>query len=205
MLWDGTYGFSSLSEKTCLQMPLRSQFFLLSYLKTLSVGLVRVRARDLPLSRELTRRWLERKLILSTATSTQIPNHDTNKKRCEINKQHNKQSYLRPGSDAELFVGRFSLKPTQTIYTLFRPAQLIQTPIIIPFPFHLFLLNSKGCKISYNNLRIRFGTWKVRLLIQSHSNVAPKSEFPVGLARKTKFQIEIGVPNRFRRRTFQYN
>ena len=42
MLWDGTYGFSSLSEKTRksnhLQMSLQRQHFLLSYLKTLSVG-----------------------------------------------------------------------------------------------------------------------------------------------------------------------
>ena len=42
VLWDGTYGFSSLSEKTRksnhLQMTLQKQHFLLSYLKTLSVG-----------------------------------------------------------------------------------------------------------------------------------------------------------------------
>ena len=41
-LWDGTYGFSSLSEKTRksnhLQMSLQRQHFHLSYLKTLSVG-----------------------------------------------------------------------------------------------------------------------------------------------------------------------
>ena len=44
------------------------------------------------LQTELTRRWLDRKRILSTATSTQIPNHDTTKKRCDIKKQHNKQA-----------------------------------------------------------------------------------------------------------------
>ena len=42
VLWDGTYGFSSLSEKTRksnhLQMSLQRQHFLLSYLKTLNVG-----------------------------------------------------------------------------------------------------------------------------------------------------------------------
>ena len=42
VLRDGTYGFSSLSEKTRksnhLQISLRRQHFLLSYLKTLSVG-----------------------------------------------------------------------------------------------------------------------------------------------------------------------
>ena len=41
-LWDGTSGLSSLSEKTResnhLQMLLQRQHFLLSYLKTLSVG-----------------------------------------------------------------------------------------------------------------------------------------------------------------------
>ena len=55
MLWDWTYDFSSLSEKTRksnrLQMSLQRQHFLLSYLKTLSVGPARVRTRDFPLSR----------------------------------------------------------------------------------------------------------------------------------------------------------
>ena len=55
MLWDGTYGFSSLSEKTrksnCLQISFQRQHSLLSYLKNLSVGPARVRTRDLPLSR----------------------------------------------------------------------------------------------------------------------------------------------------------
>ena len=55
VLWDGTYGFSSLSEKTrksnCLQMSLERQHFLLSYLKSLSVVPAGVRTRDLPLSR----------------------------------------------------------------------------------------------------------------------------------------------------------
>ena len=41
-LWDGAYGLSSLSNKTRkskhLQMSLQRQHFLLSYLKTLSVG-----------------------------------------------------------------------------------------------------------------------------------------------------------------------
>ena len=55
VLWDGTYGFSSLSEKTRksnhLHMSSQRQHFLLSYLKTLSVGPAGVRTRDLPLSR----------------------------------------------------------------------------------------------------------------------------------------------------------
>ena len=55
VLWDGTYGFSSLSEKTRksnhLQMSLQRQHFLLSYLKTLCVGPTGVRTQDLPLSR----------------------------------------------------------------------------------------------------------------------------------------------------------
>ena len=55
VLWDGTYGFSSLSEKTRksnhLQKSLQRQHFLLSYLKTLSVGPAGFRTRDLPLSR----------------------------------------------------------------------------------------------------------------------------------------------------------
>ena len=51
VLWDGTYGLSSLSEKTRksnrLQMSLQRQHFLLSYLKTLSVGPAGVRTHDL--------------------------------------------------------------------------------------------------------------------------------------------------------------
>ena len=53
--WDGTYGFLSLSEKTRkshdLQMSLQRQHFLLSCLKSLSVGQAGVWTRDLLLSR----------------------------------------------------------------------------------------------------------------------------------------------------------
>ena len=53
VLWDGSYGFSSLSETTRksnhLQMSLQRQHFLLSYLKTLNVGPAGVWTRDLPL------------------------------------------------------------------------------------------------------------------------------------------------------------
>ena len=49
---DGTYGLSSLSEKTRmsnhLQMSSQRQHILLSYFKTLSVGPVWARTRDLP-------------------------------------------------------------------------------------------------------------------------------------------------------------
>ena len=52
VMWDGTYGLSSSSEKTRksnrLQMSLQRQHFLLSYLKTLSVGPAGVRTHDLP-------------------------------------------------------------------------------------------------------------------------------------------------------------
>ena len=51
VLWDGTYGFSSFSEKTRksnhLQMSLQRQHFLHSYLKTLSVCPAGVWTRDL--------------------------------------------------------------------------------------------------------------------------------------------------------------
>ena len=51
MLWDGTCGFLSLSEKTRksnhLQMSLQRQHFLLIYLKILSVGPAGVWTRDL--------------------------------------------------------------------------------------------------------------------------------------------------------------
>ena len=54
-LWDRAYGLSSLSEKTRksnrLQMLLQRQHFLLSYLKTLSVGPAGVQTYGLPLSR----------------------------------------------------------------------------------------------------------------------------------------------------------
>ena len=55
VLWDGTYGFSSLSEKTRksnhLQMSLQRQHFLLSYLKASIVCPAGVWTRDLQLSR----------------------------------------------------------------------------------------------------------------------------------------------------------
>ena len=55
VLWDGTYGISSLPVKTRksdrLQMSLHRQHFLLSYLETLTVGLVGVWTHDLPLGR----------------------------------------------------------------------------------------------------------------------------------------------------------
>ena len=51
-LWDGAHGLSFLSEKTRksnhLQMSLQRQHFLLSYLKTLSVGPAGVWTCDLP-------------------------------------------------------------------------------------------------------------------------------------------------------------
>ena len=60
-LWDWAYGLSSLSEKTRksnhLQMLLQRQHFLLSYLKTLSVGLARVHTYGLPLSRPVLIPW----------------------------------------------------------------------------------------------------------------------------------------------------
>ena len=55
VLWDGTYGFSPLSEKTrkpnYLQMSSQKQHFLLSYLKTLRVGPAGIWTRDFPLGR----------------------------------------------------------------------------------------------------------------------------------------------------------
>ena len=54
-MWDGTYGFSSLSDKTRtsnhLQMSSQRQHFLLSYLKALSFGPAGVWTLDLPLGR----------------------------------------------------------------------------------------------------------------------------------------------------------
>ena len=56
VLEDRTYGFSSLSKKTRksnhLQISLQRQHFLLSYLKTLSVGPAGIWTHDLPLSRQ---------------------------------------------------------------------------------------------------------------------------------------------------------
>ena len=68
----------------------------------------------------------ERLLVVwSTVTSTQIPNHETTKKRCHENKQHNKKAkteeaegnckifansvFLNPGKDIYGHVGMFSL------------------------------------------------------------------------------------------------
>ena len=67
VLWDGSYGFPSLSEKTrkvnLLHMSLQRRNFLLSYLKTLSLDLARTSVNSRPpyqhtgaLPTELTRR-----------------------------------------------------------------------------------------------------------------------------------------------------
>ena len=72
MLRDGTHGFSSLSEKTRksnrLQTSLQRQHFLLSYLKTLSVGRARVRTRDLLLAQQTSTLPTEPTTHLTTAT-----------------------------------------------------------------------------------------------------------------------------------------
>ena len=63
-LWDGAYGLSSLPEKTRkskrLRMLLQRHHFLLSYLKTLSVGSVGVWTYGLPLSRPALIHWANR-------------------------------------------------------------------------------------------------------------------------------------------------
>ena len=68
------------------------------------------------------------------------------------------------------------------------------------------MLISVNCanKIHYNNLCIKFSTWKVRGLSQSHSRVAPNMKFLAGLGEKTTelSQIETGIPNWFRHQTF---
>ena len=88
------YGFSSLSRRlVCRCHALSSQLFEDSECWSGRGSSPRTPAQlTRALQTELTRRWLERKRIQFTATSTQIPNHDTTKKRCDINKQHNKQA-----------------------------------------------------------------------------------------------------------------
>ena len=80
VLWDGTYSFSSLSEKTRkskhLQMSLQRQHFLLSYLKTLSVGPAGVWTRDLPLGRPALCQlsyWTRRRFIFFWRRITLYP------------------------------------------------------------------------------------------------------------------------------------
>ena len=70
VLWDGwdLYGFSSLSKKTTksihLQMSLHNrQQFLLSYLKTQSVGPAKVWIRDLPSADQCSPKWANQVII----------------------------------------------------------------------------------------------------------------------------------------------
>ena len=76
---------------------------------------------------------------------------------------------------------------------LFRPAELIEMPILIAAE-----RRSKGAKCSfwsnclqsmYNNLCISFGTWKVQRLNQSHSKVTPKAKFLVRLGEKNSWAV----------------
>ena len=69
MLWDGTYGFSTLSEKLESLAISRchykgSTFFLLSYLKTMGVGQAGVRTRDLPFTRPFSPNWANQATVL---------------------------------------------------------------------------------------------------------------------------------------------
>ena len=78
MLWDGTYRFSSLFEKSRksnhLYMSLHRQHFLLNHLKTLSVGPTGVWTHDLPLSRPTLSHWTEltRRQFLGTSFDPEI-------------------------------------------------------------------------------------------------------------------------------------
>ena len=67
VLWDGTYGFSSLSEKTRksnhLQMSLQRLHFLLSYLKALSVGPAKVWIHDSPAADQCSPKWANQVVI----------------------------------------------------------------------------------------------------------------------------------------------
>ena len=68
VLWDRTYGFLSLSKKTRnsihLQMSLhKRQHFLLSYLKTLSVGSAKVWICDLPSADQCSPKWANQVVI----------------------------------------------------------------------------------------------------------------------------------------------
>ena len=67
-MWDGTYGFSTLSEKTRKsnhwQMSLQRQHFLLSYLKTVGVGQAGVRTHDLPFTKPFSPNWANQATVL---------------------------------------------------------------------------------------------------------------------------------------------
>ena len=107
---------------------------------------------------------------------------------------------VRLRSDTYFFMTRTlcELRPTQI---LFRPAELIQTLILIatePFSLKVEKWSFRSKCVFYNNLWI---AWKVRRLNQSRS----KGEIPSRARRKRtaeSFQTETGVPNSFRRRTF---
>ena len=75
--WDRTYGFSSLSKKTRksihLQMSLhKRQQFLLSYLKTLSVGPGKVWICDLPSADQCSPKWAKQ-VVIKCELSTYQP------------------------------------------------------------------------------------------------------------------------------------
>ena len=93
VLWDGTYSFPSLSEKTRksihLQMSLQRQPFLLSYLKGLSVGPAKVWIRNLPSADQCSPKWANQVVIkckLSVNISTEcLP---TYRSICQLSASH---------------------------------------------------------------------------------------------------------------------
>ena len=84
MLWDGTYGLSSLTDKTRrssnhLQISGQRQHFLLSYLKTLSVGL----------AGDLNRSFLAYSMTILLAIyieSFYVPDHPRNSRKYRVGK-----------------------------------------------------------------------------------------------------------------------
>ena len=90
-LWERACGLSSLSEtrkSNRLQMLLQRQHFLLSYLKTLSVGPAGVWTHDLPLSRPVLSNWANQAAVEQTRRRLSKPGGGN----CHVDNSNNTSS-----------------------------------------------------------------------------------------------------------------
>ena len=98
----------------------------------------------------------------------------------------------RPSSDAELFMSQtwFELRVTKLrFFVLFRPAEYNDCSRTKFKRWKMHISVNCANKIHYNNLCIKFSTWKVRGLSQNHSRVAPNTKFLAGLGEKNNWAV----------------
>jgi len=130
---------------------------------------------------------------------------DFDQGRDQFDKTFYKRSHcFRPSSDVNLFMSRthsnYSWAKLFNRLNWFRHCSKFQPNLIQKEDNAHF--RQTAWKIHYNKLCIRFGTWKVWCLNQSHSKVTPKSKFLAGLGGKNGWAVSNWNRHWFRHQTF---